>query len=131
MIDLKAARQDPDRYRAALARRGAAKDFDALLAADAQMARVHRACRDPARRAEEVVQGPARRPRRSWPELRQLAAEFTEATEEQAQAARERDELLARIPNLPDPTAADGMDEEDSQLDQDLGRATPVQLRAP
>ena len=35
MIDLKAARQDPETYRAALARRGAADDFDALLAADA------------------------------------------------------------------------------------------------
>ncbi len=35
MIDLKAARQDPDTFRAALARRGAAEDFDALLAADA------------------------------------------------------------------------------------------------
>ena len=35
MIDLKGARQEPDRYRAALARRGAAEDFDALLAADA------------------------------------------------------------------------------------------------
>ncbi|HEV2376554.1 MAG TPA: serine--tRNA ligase, partial [Streptosporangiaceae bacterium] len=34
MIDLKAARQEPDRFRAALARRGAAADFDALLAAD-------------------------------------------------------------------------------------------------
>ena len=36
MIDLKAARQDPDRYRAALDRRGAAADFDALLAVDAR-----------------------------------------------------------------------------------------------
>src|ERR1700684_3515426 len=36
VIDLKAARQEPDRYRTALARRGAAKDFDALLAVDAK-----------------------------------------------------------------------------------------------
>src|SRR3984885_15076914 len=49
-------------------------------------------------------------------ELRQLAAEFAAATEEQAHAARERDGLLALIPNLPDPTAADGMDEDDAQL---------------
>ena len=34
MIDLKAARNDPDGYRAALARKGAAEAFDALLAAD-------------------------------------------------------------------------------------------------
>ena len=34
MIDLRAARADPDGFRAALARKGAAERFDALLAAD-------------------------------------------------------------------------------------------------
>ena len=34
MIDLKAARNDPDATRAALARRGAADAFDELLTAD-------------------------------------------------------------------------------------------------
>lgn len=34
MIDLKAARQEPERFRQSLARRGAAADFDELLAAD-------------------------------------------------------------------------------------------------
>ena len=34
MIDLKAARNDPDAYRAALARKGAAEAFDAALEAD-------------------------------------------------------------------------------------------------
>ena len=34
MIDLKAARAEPDAWRAALARKGAAEAFDALLAAD-------------------------------------------------------------------------------------------------
>ena len=36
MIDLKAARNDPHAFRAALARKGAAGAFDALLAADAR-----------------------------------------------------------------------------------------------
>ena len=114
MIDLKAARQEPERYRAALARRGAAQDFDALLAADATW-------REYTERAERLRAAQRRSSRGGPPkpeelaELRQLAAEFTVATEEQAHAARERDELLARIPNLPDPTAADGMDEDDAQ----------------
>jgi seryl-tRNA synthetase len=114
VIDLKAARQDPDRYRAALARRGAAADFDALLAADARW-------RELTERAE-TLRATQKRSSKGGPpapeelaELRRLAAELTTATEEQAHAARERDDLLARIPNLPDPTAADGMDEEDSQ----------------
>src|SRR3954447_16074131 len=34
MIDVRAARNDPDRVRTALARRGAAEAFDALIAAD-------------------------------------------------------------------------------------------------
>jgi seryl-tRNA synthetase len=114
VIDLKAARQDPDRYRAALDRRGAANDFDALLAADARW-------REHTERAE-TLRAAQRRSSRGKPgpdelaELRKLAAEHAAASEEQAQAARERDELLARIPNLPDPTAADGMDEDDAQL---------------
>ena len=36
MIDVRAARNDPDRVRAALARRGAAEAFDELIAADAR-----------------------------------------------------------------------------------------------
>ena len=114
VIDLKAARQDPDRYRAALARRGAAGDFDALLAADARW-------REFTERAEGL-RAEQKRSSRGKPgpdelaELRRLAAELTAAAEEQAQAGRERDELLARIPNLPDPSAADGMDEEDAEV---------------
>jgi seryl-tRNA synthetase len=115
VIDLKAARQEPDRYRAALARRGAAKDFDALLAADAWW-------RERTERAQ-VLRAAQKRSSKGGPpgpeelaELRRLAAELEEATEEEAHAARERDALLARVPNLPDPTAADGMDEDDAQL---------------
>jgi seryl-tRNA synthetase len=114
VIDLKAARQEPDRYRAALDRRGAAKDFDALLAADARW-------REHTEQAE-TLRAAQKRSSRGKPgpdelaELRKLAAEHAAASEAQAQAARERDELLARIPNLPDPTAADGMDEDDAQL---------------
>ena len=47
MIDLRAARSDADAYRAALARRGAAEQFDALLASDA-------AWRDASTRRDDV-----------------------------------------------------------------------------
>ena len=119
MIDLKAARQDPDRYRTALARRGAAGDFDALLAADARWREfTERAegLRAEQKRSSRGKPGPA-----ELAELRRLAAELTAAAEEQAQAGRERDELLARIPNLPDPSAADGMDEEDAEVVRSWG----------
>jgi len=115
VIDLKAARQEPDRYRAALARRGAEADFDTLMAADASW-------REHTERAE-ILRATQRRSSKGKPpgpdelaELRQLKEELAQAEAEQAKAARQRDELLARIPNLPDPTAADGMDEEDAEL---------------
>jgi seryl-tRNA synthetase len=114
MIDLKAARQDPDAYRAALARRGAAEDFDELLAADARW-------RESTERAESLRAEQKKASRgKPGPEelsaLQDLSARIETALQEQGLAAAHRDEILGRIPNLPDPTAADGMDEEDAQL---------------
>ncbi|HVB44618.1 MAG TPA: serine--tRNA ligase [Streptosporangiaceae bacterium] len=114
MIDLKAARTDPDGFRAALARRGAAEDFDRLLAADAtwrEQTEQAESLRAEQKRASKGKPGPDELAR-----LQELSARIERALAEQAQAARYRDEILGRIPNLPDPTAADGMDEEDAQL---------------
>ena len=113
VIDLKAARQEPDRYRTALARRGAADDFDALLAADQRW-------RELTERAEMLRAAQKRSSKGAPPspeeiaELRQRRKELDAAEAEQAKAERGRQALLAQIPNLPDPTAADGMAEEDS-----------------
>jgi len=119
VIDLKAARADPDRFRAALARRGAAADFDELLAADASW-REHteraEALRAEQKRASKGKPGPG-----ELAALQELSARIEAAAQEQAHAAQRRDELLGRIPNLPDPTAADGMDEEDAQLVREWG----------
>jgi seryl-tRNA synthetase len=112
VIDLRAARKDPDQFRAALARRDAAADFDALLAADSRW-------RELTEQAERL-----RALQKRWSkgapgadelaELRRLKDELAAAESALASAARERDALLDRIPNLPDPTAADGMAEEDA-----------------
>jgi seryl-tRNA synthetase len=113
VIDLRAARREPDRYRAALARRGAADDFDSLLAVDQRW-------RELTERAEALRAAQKRSSKGTPPseqeiaELRQLRDELATALAEQANADRARQELLARIPNLPDPTAADGMAEEDA-----------------
>jgi seryl-tRNA synthetase len=120
VIDLKAARQEPGRYRAALARRGAAADFDALLAADTTWRELTE--RAEALRAEQKKAsraGPPSDEQRA--ELRRLADELASAQAKQAHAERERAELLDRIPNLPDPTAADGMAEEDAEVVRVVG----------
>jgi len=114
MIDLKAARQDPDGYRAALARRGAAADFDALLAADArwrEQTEYAESLRAEQKKASKGKPGPD-----ELAKLKELSAQLEKALAEQAEAAQHRDEILGRIPNLPDPTAADGMDEDDAQV---------------
>jgi seryl-tRNA synthetase len=114
VIDLRAARQEPERYRAALARRGAEREFDALLEAD----RVWRAQTERA----ETLRAQQKRSSKGAPTadeieaLKRLKAELGEAEEELAAADRRRQELLDEIPNLPDPTAADGMTEEDAEL---------------
>ena len=119
MIDLKAARQDPQTYRAALARRGAADDFDALLAADASWRSLTE--RAEALRAAQRSSSKGKPTPEQIEQLRALKEELDQAQEELGAAARRSDELLARIPNLPDPTAADGMDEEDAQLVRTCG----------
>jgi seryl-tRNA synthetase len=110
MIDLRAAREDPTRFRKALARKGAAELFDELLAAD-------RAVRDVQPRVEELR---ARRKVRGKPSPEQLA-ELERIKDElqtlQAQldeAERRRHELLARIPNPPDEATPDGFTEDDA-----------------
>jgi len=114
VIDLKAARQDPDGYRRALARRGAAADFDALLAADARWRSLTE--RAEALRAAQRSSSKGKPTAEEREKLRGLSDELAQAQDELAEASRERDQLLAQIPNLPDPTAADGMDEEDAEL---------------
>jgi seryl-tRNA synthetase len=114
VIDLKAARQDPDSYRTALARRGAAADFDALLGADARWRSLTE--RTESLRAAQRSSSRGRPTPEQIGELRALRDELAAAQDELTTATAERDRLLGGIPNLPDPTAADGMDEEDAQV---------------
>jgi seryl-tRNA synthetase len=112
VIDLKAARQEPERFRAALARRGAAADFDALLAADRrwrELTEQTERLRALQKRSSKGAPTPE-----ELAELRGLKDELAAVEANLAAAGEERQALLDRIPNLPDPTAADGMAEEDA-----------------
>jgi seryl-tRNA synthetase len=110
VIDLKAARADPDTFRAALARKGAADAFDQLLEADARWrALVPRADE---LRARQKIDG------RPTPEqleqLKQVKEELKGVEEELAAAEAERDEALQRVPNPPHESAPDGETEDDA-----------------
>jgi seryl-tRNA synthetase len=110
MIDLRAARDEPDAFRAALARKGAADLFDELLAAD-------RAVRDVQPRVEELR---AKRKVRGKPSPEQLAElerikdELQTLEQQLGDAEDRRRDLLARIPNPPDEATPDGFTDEDA-----------------
>jgi seryl-tRNA synthetase len=110
MIDLRAARENPEDFRKALARKGAAELFDELLAADV-------AVRDVQPRVEELR---AKRKVKGKPSPEQLAELERIKDELQAlqaqldEADRKRRELLDRIPNLPDEATPNGFTEDDA-----------------
>ncbi len=111
MIDLRAARSDPEGFRAALARKGAADLFDRLLEADARWRQV--SARRDELRAEQKRLGKPRAPE-EIERARQLKAELQGLDEELARRERERREIWDRVPNPPLPSAPDGFEEEDA-----------------
>ena len=111
MIDLRAARNDPDAFRAALARKGAAEAFDALLEADERW-------RALVPRVDEL-RGRTKLKGKPTPEqleeLQRVKEELHAAEEELAAAEAERDAALAQVPNPPHESAPDGDTEEDAE----------------
>ncbi|MDQ3067677.1 MAG: serine--tRNA ligase [Actinomycetota bacterium] len=122
MIDLKAARNDPDAYRAALARKGAGEAFDALLEADERWrALVPRI--DELRGKTKLKGKPSDE---QLAEMQQVKEELRAAEEELAAAESARDTALARVPNPPHESSPDGDQEEDAEELRKVGE--PAQL---
>jgi seryl-tRNA synthetase len=109
VIDLRAARADPDAVRAALARKGAADAFDRLLAADERWRSL--VPRVDELRARTKLKGKPTPEQRE--ELQQVKAELKAAEEELAAAEAERDSLALRVPNAPAEDVPDGSTEDD------------------
>src|ERR671931_551742 len=110
MIDLRAARSDPDRFRAALARRGAAEAFDALLAADERWRALVPQVDE--LRARQKLDG--KPTPEQLEELKHVKERLRGLEADLAAAEAERDEALAKVPNPPDASAAVGFTEEDA-----------------
>ena len=110
MIDLRAARAEPERFRAALARKGAAEAFDELLAADERWRGLE--TRASELRAQTKTKG---KPTPDQLEqLRELKAELQRVEAEHQEVEERRQDLLDRVPNPPDPSVPDGTAEEDA-----------------
>jgi seryl-tRNA synthetase len=110
MIDLKAARSDPDGYRAALARKGAADTFEELLAADERWRSLVPKL-DELRGRTKLKGKPSAE---QLAELQQVKEELRAAEAEYAEAEEARDRLLSQVPNPPHESVPDGVEEEDA-----------------
>ena len=110
MIDQRAARNDPDAFRRKLARKGAAEQFDAWLAADEQWRAV-------VPRVDEL-RGKTKLKGKPTPEqleeLRSVKEQLQQAEQELAETEAAKDALLQILPNPPDDSAPDGDTDEDA-----------------
>ena len=117
MIDIRAARHEPERFRAALARKGAADEFDRLLQADSEW-------RTLLPRLEELRSSTKLRGKPT-PEqlegLKAVKAEIQQLEVRHAEVEALRDELLSRVPNPPDESAPDGWSEDDAETVRQVG----------
>ena len=110
MIDLRAARADPDATRAALERRGAGEAFDELLAADERWRALVPQV-DELRASQKIDGKPTPQ---QIEELKGVKERLRALEDELAAAEAERDAALAKVPNPPHESAADGVTEDDA-----------------
>ncbi|MDX6493003.1 MAG: seryl-tRNA synthetase [Gaiellaceae bacterium] len=111
MIDLKAARANPDEYRKALARKGKDAEFDRLLEADERWRQLVPTVDD--LRARQKLNG--KPTAEQIEELKGVKEELRVQEEALTAAEAERDELLRAVPNPPHESAPDGDAEEDAE----------------
>jgi seryl-tRNA synthetase len=121
MIDLRAARSDPDRFRADVARKGGGEAFDELLEADTRWREL----------IPQVDELRSRQKQKGKPtpeqveELKQVKDDLRRLEEELSAAETRRDELLAQVPNPPHESVPDGATEEDAREERRVGEPGP------
>src|SRR5215218_7088905 len=122
MLDLKLVREDPERVKASLAKRGpgVADQVDRLLEADAARRRlvteVDALRAEQKRRGKEVARAAPEERERLLAGLKELSARLDQAEAGLRAAEAELAELQARIPNLPDPATPAGGEEDSVEL---------------
>ena len=127
MLDLKAIRSDPERVKAALARRGAAEQVDELLTLDARrrelLPEVENAQAERKTLSKQV--GERKQAGEDAEELmatvQGLKDRIESAKEELEGVEAKLGELALTLPNVPDPDAPEGMTEEDAVVLREVG----------
>jgi seryl-tRNA synthetase len=125
VIDLKAARAERERFREALARKGAAEAFDALLEADARWRALVPQV-DELRGRTKLKGKPSPE---QLAELQRVKAELKRSEDELDAAEAERDRLALLVPNPPHESVPPGENEDDALEVRRVGE--PPQLAEP
>ena len=127
MLDLKLIRSEPERVKAALARRGAGEAIDELLALDARRRQLLPELEgaQSERKALSKQIGEAKQSGGDAAELMAAVAALKEkiesGKEELERIEPELNALAVALPNLPDPDAPEGMTEEDAVVLREVG----------
>jgi seryl-tRNA synthetase len=128
MLDLKLIRSDPERVKAALARRGAGEQVDELLALDARRRELLPAVESAQseRKTLSKLIGEAKQAGEDAAELmatvQGLKERIEAGKEELEKVEAELGRLVTSLPNLPDPDAPEGMTEEDAVVVRVVGQ---------
>ena len=117
MIDIRAARNDPDGYRTALQRKGAADAFDELMAVDTQWRELETRVTD--LRARTKLKG--KPSPEQLEELGRVKDELKAVEDEHTAVEGRRRELLTLLPNPPADDTPDGFTDDDAEVVREVG----------
>lgn len=127
MLDLKLIRSDPERIKAALARRGAAEQIDELLALD-ERRRTLLPEIEGTRGERKTASGKIGQLKKAGEDaeaeiaaVHELKAKLETLEEELAEVESRRDAIAVSLPNIPDDSAPDGFTDEDAVLIREVG----------
>jgi seryl-tRNA synthetase len=118
VLDIRAIREDPDRFRMGLARRNMAEAIDELLELDRRRreltVQVEELRAEQNRAGKAIGRAEGAEKQRLIGEVGEVSARLKALEPEQEQVEKELTDLLARTPNLPHESAPDGFTEEDA-----------------
>jgi seryl-tRNA synthetase len=128
VLDVRAIREDPEPFRKGLARRGAAEAVDGILGLDERRrsltAEVESLRADQNRVSKQIGKAQGDERQALIDQVAGVSARIKEVEPELATVEADLEALLARTPNVPAESAADGMTEEDAVEIRRHGRPT-------
>ncbi len=133
MLDLKAIREHPERFRAGLARRGVGDALEKLLALDEERRRLTvqveelRAEQNRASKAIGAAEGDERS--RRIEEVRKVSEELAGFEPKLASVSDELEALLGSLPNIPHESVPEGESDEDNEVLRVVGEPPSFDFR--